>query len=264
MNAVAVIPARYGSTRFPGKPLARSTGKFLVQHVYERASDAARVDRVIVATDDRRVADAVTSFGGEVALTRSDHTTGTDRVAEVAGRLDLADDDVIINVQGDEPELAPAALNRLIERMEACPAGVRIGTLATRFDGRGPRDGPDSPLDPNRVKVVLDAAGCALYFSRSMIPYPRESGGRVDQPADWLLHIGVYAFRWDALRRIAAHGVGGDVDHHALARVESLEQLGWLVRGMRMAVCVVPEASVGIDTPEDYAAFVERMAARRG
>lgn len=254
MNAVAVIPARYASTRFPGKPLASQTGKFLVQHVCEQVLRSRRIDRVIVATDDQRIVDAVTSFGGEARMTDRNHPTGTDRVGEVAEMLKLQDDDLVLNVQGDEPEISPDCLDCLVERMIAVESDVRIGTLAARFDDHGPKEGVGSPLDPNCVKVVLDESGRALYFSRSPVPYPRETCGKIDKPSRWFLHLGVYAFRVDALRRVT----GGRLQPTDIEKSESLEQLRWLGAGYSIAVVEVKERTVGIDTPQDYAAFVER------
>ncbi len=254
MTTIAVIPARFASTRFPGKPLADETGKYLIQHVCERVDQCGRIDRVIVATDDERIVSAVKSFGGEARMTRSDHPSGTDRVGEVAEALGLTDDDLVLNVQGDEPELETKALEGLIERLEDDKARVRIATLAAPFDDDGPVEGPGSPLDPNCVKVVVDENGRALYFSRSSIPYSRGSSGAVDRPSRWLLHLGVYAFRADALRTIT----GGRLPVGRLEQAESLEQLRWLEHGMAIGVVIVHRSFVGIDTPEDYAAFVER------
>ena len=172
MTTIAVIPARYGSTRFPGKPLARDTGKYLIQHVYENVAACSRIDRTLVATDDKRIADAVVSFGGSVQMTAADHRSGTDRIGEVAASLSLDDDDLVLNVQGVEPEIDPTVLDRLIQQMTA-ESTCRIGTLAAPFDDAGPKTGPGSPTDPNCVKVVTDATGRALYFSRSPIPFPR-------------------------------------------------------------------------------------------
>lgn len=251
---MAVIPARYASIRFPGKPLASETGKYLIQHVYERVAECRRIDRVVVATDNDRIVRAVKSFGGEARLTRADHPSGTDRVGEVAEALTLGDNDLVLNVQGDEPEIAAAALDRLIDHADRCVPTCRITTLAAPFADDGPRKGAGSPLDPNCVKVVVDGKGRALYFSRSPIPYPRDSGGRVDRPSRWLLHLGVYAFRGDTLRTIT----GGGLARGALEETESLEQLRWLEHGLPIAVVVVEHRFVGIDTPEDYAAFVKR------
>jgi 3-deoxy-manno-octulosonate cytidylyltransferase (CMP-KDO synthetase) len=284
VTTIAVIPARFASTRFPGKPLAKETGKFMIQHVYERVAAASRIDRVIVATDDERIITAVKSFGGEARMTRSDHFSGTDRVAEVAEAVGLTDDDIVLNVQGDEPEIEPDSLDKLVERMNGCRAsspspqpsplkgeGVggaafehgtptcSIGTIAAPFDDAGPREGTGSPLDPNCVKVVVDGQGRAMYFSRSPIPFPRDTKGAVDKPSRWLLHMGVYAFCAGTLREIA----GGRLSPSKLEKAESLEQLRWLEAGYSIAVAVVEHRSVGIDTPEDYAAFVERCRQKK-
>lgn len=255
MITVAVIPARYASTRFPGKPLARQTGKYLIQHVHERVIACRKIDRVIVATDDERIVEAVRSFGGEAVRTRPDHVTGTHRVGEVADSLDLNDDDLVLNVQGDEPEIDSSVLDLLIDEMMSGSSPCRIGTLAAPFDDDGPKDGPGSPLDPHCVKVVVDTAGRALYFSRSPIPYPQQTDGVIDKPSRWLLHLGVYAFRADVLRAI----VGGGLTPSRLEQTESLEQLRWLEQGRSVAVVTVKHRFVGIDTPQDYAAFVKRV-----
>ena len=261
MTTTAVIPARYASTRFPGKALAKDTGKYLIQHVYERVAQARSIDRVIVATDDERIMTAVNSFSGEAQMTRSDHASGTDRVGEVASGLDLNDDDLVLNIQGDEPEISAEVLDRLIARMTTVGQGCRIGTLAAPFDDSGPREGHGSPLDPNCVKVVVDANDRAMYFSRSPIPYLRETDGAVDRPSRWLLHLGVYAFRADTLRTISA---AGGLGPGRLEEAESLEQLRWLEHGLPIAVVRVAHRFVGIDTPQDYAAFVTRVTTGGG
>lgn len=254
--AIAIIPARYGSTRFPGKPLARETGKFLIEHVVEAAAGASSLSRVIVSTDDDRIREAVVSFGGEVVMTRADHETGTSRVAEAAQKVGVRPDDIVLNVQGDEPELCPGVLDELVSAMEGS-AGVGIGTIACPFDADGPKSGVASPLDPNCVKVVLSDAGRALYFSRSLIPYPRGRGGEVDDPSKYLLHLGVYAFRGSALQELADLHVESRLDE-----VESLEQLRWLAAGREILVRRVGSKSHGVDTQEQYAAFVERHKQR--
>lgn len=263
MTTVAVIPARYASARFPGKPLANETGKYLIQHVYERASQAKRIDRVIVGTDDARIVSGVASFGGEVRLTRDDHPTGTARVAEVMDTLGLAPSDVVLNVQGDEPELDPKILDELVVSLEQAPHQDGIATLAAPFDDDGPASGPGSPLDPNCVKVVVGSDGRAMYFSRSLIPYPRDTQGVVDKPSRWLLHLGVYAFRVDTLRRISGLRSGSAAHRHfgGADAAESLEQLDWLERGLSIRVVRVAHAHAGVDTPDEYAAFVRRMNA---
>ncbi len=290
LTTIAVIPARYASTRFPGKPLAKETGKYLIQHVYESVGKCPKIDRVIVATDDERIIEAVRSFGGLARMTRADHTSGTDRVGEVVESLvresSLAPDDLVLNVQGDEPEISPGVLERLIDAMSietqehrnaetlgrgdlgsvksairdpqsAIWDACRIATLAAPFPDDGPREGPGSPLDPNCVKVAVDRNGRAMYFSRSPIPYPHLTGGRVDRPSRWLLHLGLYAFRAEGLRVITADG--GLAGRSSLAEMESLEQLRWLEHGLPIAVVGVDRAFVGIDTPEDYASFVKRV-----
>jgi 3-deoxy-manno-octulosonate cytidylyltransferase (CMP-KDO synthetase) len=247
MDVVAIIPARYGSTRFPGKPLANQTGKFLIQHVYEQVRAAERVARCIVATDDERIADAVRSFGGDVEMTRADHPSGTDRIAEVAARLPGGDDDIVLNVQGDEPEIDSEFLDRLVDRLASAPADCPIATLACPFPAEA------EPRDPDSVKVVTNCTGMALYFSRSLIPYPRDDGAPA---ADhWLLHLGVYAYRRRFLLTLAAWPPG------RLEQIEKLEQLRVLERGTPLAVEIVEQAGVGIDTPEDYARFVARCRA---
>lgn len=259
VTTIAVIPARYASTRFPGKPLASDTGKYLIQHVYDRVCESARIDRVIVATDDERIASAVKSFNGQVCITRTDHPSGTDRVAEVAATLNLTDQDIVLNVQGDEPEIAPVVLNDLIDLMEKQDDTCGIGTLAAPFDDDGPCIGPGSPMDPNCVKVVLDANNRALYFSRNPIPYPRDTGGAVDKPSRWLLHLGVYAFRASMLKKITT---GEFQQPSFLEQAESLEQLRWMEHGLPIAVLRVQHRFVGVDTPEDYAAFVKRTLSK--
>lgn len=247
MHAVAVIPARYASVRLPGKPLLRETGKFLIQHVCEQAARASSIREVIVATDDSRIAEAVASFGGRAVMTRADHASGTDRVAEVAAGLDA---DLILNVQGDEPEIEPANLDRLVARMQRQPE-LGIGTLACPFAADA------SPADPNAVKVVVDRRGRAMYFSRSLIPFPRDAGGKVGDPRGWLLHVGVYIYRRSMLLELTR------LSRTRLEETEKLEQLRFLEHGHAIGVEQVEKAAIGIDTPEDYAAFVRRRIAAR-
>ncbi len=246
MSTIAVIPARFGAVRLPGKPLLRETGKYLVEHVYERAVRSTLLERVIVATDDQRIADAVRSFGGEVVMTRADHPSGTDRVAEVAARTDAK---LVLNIQGDEPELATASIDQLVAAMQADPESV-MGTLACPFDTLAEHAGaPVDPDQPSAVKVVTDLAGRALYFSRSLIPFPRDGTGAARGPC---LHLGVYAYRRDFLLKLAK------LPPTPLEQTEKLEQLRVLEHGYNIKVVMVEEASVGIDTPADYAAFVAR------
>ena len=241
MKTAVVIPARYASTRLPGKPLLRETGKYLVQHVYERALQSRRATEVLVATDDPRIAAAVASFGGRAEMTRRDHPSGSDRVAEVARRLDA---DVIINLQGDEPLADPAALDLLPSLLERDP-DADLATLAVPLASAG------QWRNPNCVKVVCDAAGRALYFSRSPIPFVRD--GRPDfaaRPPRFLQHLGLYAYRRDFLLRLAA------LPPQPLEQLEKLEQLRVLALGHAIKVGVVEHAGRGVDTYDDYRRFV--------
>jgi 3-deoxy-manno-octulosonate cytidylyltransferase (CMP-KDO synthetase) len=242
MKTAIVIPARYASSRLPGKPLLRSTGKYLVQHVYERACQARRADLVVVATDDPRIEAAVKGFGGRVALTRRDHPSGTDRVAEVARRLDA---EVIVNLQGDEPLVDPADLDLLPDLLHRDGA-ADMATLAVPITSR------EQWLDPNCVKVACDAAGRALYFSRSPIPFVRDGQPNLHaQPPCFLQHLGVYAYRRPFLLHLAA------CPPAALEQLERLEQLRVLALGKSIQVGVVRHASAGVDTLADYEQFVK-------
>jgi 3-deoxy-manno-octulosonate cytidylyltransferase (CMP-KDO synthetase) len=244
MRSAIVIPARYHSTRLPAKPLLKTTGKFLIQHVYERACQARLSRIVIVATDDSRIASAVENFGGNVVITRGDHGSGTDRVAEVAEDLDV---DVIVNVQGDEPEIEPALLDLLPELLQR-DSGAEVATLAT------PIQDLEQWQNPNCVKVVCTGDGRALYFSRSPVPFVRD--GRPDftaRPAQFLQHLGLYAYRREFLRRLAASPPS------PLERLEKLEQLRVLGLGCGLRVGIVPHAGAGVDTLADYEAFVRRF-----
>lgn len=233
-SVIAVIPARWASTRFPGKPLALLRGKPLVQHVWERACRAGSVDRVIVATDDMRIARAAFDFGSEVALTSPRHPTGTDRLAEVAAKLPGAR--IILNVQGDEPDIAPATIDRLARELIGNP---RLG-MATAAN---PVSDPDDLRNPNVVKVVTDRAGRALYFSRSAIPFDRDGTGGIR----YLRHQGIYAYR----RRVLLDFVRWKPT--PLEKAEKLEQLRALENGVAIGVITVKRASVGVDAPEDLA-----------
>jgi 3-deoxy-manno-octulosonate cytidylyltransferase (CMP-KDO synthetase) len=242
LKAIAVIPARFASTRFPGKPLAAETGKPLIQHVVEQVARCRRLAAVIVATDDQRIAGAVRAFGGQVVMTRPDHASGTDRVAEVAA---AADAEIVINVQGDEPELDPALVETLIELTAA--EGVQMATLAAPLRDAG------ELVSPNVVKVVCDQEGNALYFSRCPIPFRRDAGGGpAGGPPVHLKHVGVYGFRRAFLAEMTGWPEG------RLERIERLEQLRVLERGRKIRVGIVAYESRGVDSPEDYAAFVAR------
>jgi 3-deoxy-manno-octulosonate cytidylyltransferase (CMP-KDO synthetase) len=236
-----VIPARYASSRLPGKPLLRQTGKYLIQHVYERACQARRADTVLVATDDSRIVSAVRRFGGEVVLTRRDHPSGSDRVAEVATQLNA---DVIVNLQGDEPLVDPDALDLLIDRLRNDPH-ADMATLAS------PIHCEEQYQSPHCVKVVCDDAGRALYFSRSPVPCVRDGKPDFDaRPARFLQHIGLYAYRRRFLLELAA------VPPAPLEQLEKLEQLRALALGCRMPVALVEQPTLGVDTYDDYQRFV--------
>jgi 3-deoxy-manno-octulosonate cytidylyltransferase (CMP-KDO synthetase) len=245
MEIVAVIPARFASTRLPGKPLLSDTGRPLIQHVVEAARRSGRLDRIIVATDDTRIAEAVAAFGGEAMMTRADHPTGTDRVAEVAASIETAR--IIVNLQGDEPEITGAALDQVVALLDDDPDAM-MATLATPI-----RD-PAVHRDPACVKAVFNRQGRALYFSRSPIPCHRDGLPDPTESARLLgyLHLGLYAYRRDFLLRI------GSLPPSPLEAAEKLEQLRVLEAGHAIAIGVVDEPSIGIDTPEDYRRFVER------
>jgi 3-deoxy-manno-octulosonate cytidylyltransferase (CMP-KDO synthetase) len=241
-RVLAVIPARFASSRFEGKVLAKLAGKPLVQHVYERTSGCAAVDRTVVATDDSRVADAVAAFGGEVEMTSPEHRNGTERVAEVASRGDAP---VILNVQGDEPLINPDSLLSCVNRLVGDET-VEVSTLATPI-----RD-PAMFERPHVVKVVMDGGGRALYFSRSPIPHVRGAAG----PGRFK-HVGVYCYRREYLLSLVTMEPG------PLETSECLEQLRVLENGGRIGVAVTPHDTVGVDVPEDLAR-AERMLASAG
>lgn len=231
MNVVCIIPARYASTRLPGKPLLDIAGKPMIQHVVERVRQAHRPSRVIVATDDARIFAAVQTFGGEARMTSAGHLTGTDRLAEVAAALPEAD--LILNVQGDEPLIPPQAIDALAAAFDEEP-DLQMATLMTPM--------AEAEYDnPAAVKVVVSLDGHALYFSRSLIPFPRNRG------SEWCCykHIGVYAYRRDFLLRFAA------LPPSPLETAESLEQLRALEYGYRIRVISTPFRSIGVDTQED-------------
>ena len=239
MNVIAVIPARFASTRFPGKPLAEILGKTMIQRVYERTAQASCVSRVLVATDDERIAAVVRSFGGEVCMTRPDHPTGTDRLAEVAQQLDA---DIIVNVQGDEPLIDPRMIEQAVTPLLKNP-DLAMGTLKT------PIVQPDEFQNPNVVKVVCDQRGHALYFSRAPIPYPRDFENSPDCTQQAGLsqykHIGLYVYRRDFLLTFT------QLSPTPLEQLEKLEQLRALEHGYSIFVATTEFLSQGVDTPED-------------
>lgn len=226
---MGAIPARYGSTRLPGKPLLPIAGRPMIEHVYTRVARARGLDRVVVLTDDERIARAVEAFGGEWEMTPADCASGTDRIAWAARRWSAA---AIINIQGDEPLIDPEEISRIAEHLAANPEDPVV-TLATPA-------APEEMANPNAVKVVLARDGSALYFSRSPIPYPRGEGGAVP-----LKHVGIYGYQRDALLRLAG------LPPTPLERGESLEQLRALENGIPIRVLIVDRASIGVDTAED-------------
>jgi 3-deoxy-manno-octulosonate cytidylyltransferase (CMP-KDO synthetase) len=245
LAAVVLIPARFGSTRFPAKVVADRTGRPLVQHVVDRARLCKRISRIMVATDDDRIATALRPFETEVVLTSAGHQSGTDRIAEVAATLSA---DIVINVQGDEPEIEPELIDALVDRLEKNPQ-LEMATAATPF----PR-GAD-PTDPNLVKVVMTTTGRAIYFSRSVIPFNRDADGPV--PA-YHLHLGIYAYRRSFLLRFAGW------PQTPLETTEKLEQLRAIERGVAIDVLKVDRPTHGIDTAQQYEAFVERYRKKVG
>jgi 3-deoxy-manno-octulosonate cytidylyltransferase (CMP-KDO synthetase) len=232
-KVVVVIPARYGSTRLPGKPLVLLAGKPMIQRVYERAKLAKQANQVIVATDDERIVKAVEAFGGEARMTRTDHRTGTERVAEVAAHVE---GDIFVNVQGDEPLLDPAAVDTAVSSLLEEPT-ASISTVAT------PIKTPGDIMDPNVVKTVLDFDGNALYFSRAPIPWVRDTASKT--LVRHLKHLGLYVFQREALLEYATLPQG------ELERIEQLEQLRWMENGWKIRVAEVEHDAVSVDVPED-------------
>jgi 3-deoxy-manno-octulosonate cytidylyltransferase (CMP-KDO synthetase) len=230
---VIVIPARYGSTRLPGKPLLSLKGKPMIQRVFERAKQAKAAGRVIVATDDQRIVKAVEGFGGEARMTRTDHRTGTERIAEVAAHTE---GDVFVNVQGDEPLLDPVAVDTAVNSLLEEPAAA-IATVAVMI--RTPGD----IMDPNVVKTVVDFEDNAIYFSRAPIPWVRDNAAKTH--ARHLKHLGLYAFQRAALLEYPTLPQG------ELERIEQLEQLRWMENGWKIRVTEVEHDAVSVDVPED-------------
>ena len=235
MKFIGIIPARYASTRFPGKPLAVLGGKTVIQRVYEQASSV--LEEAYVATDDERIFDAVEAFGGRAVMTRADHKSGTDRIEEAAEKIGT-DADVIINIQGDEPFIQKSQIETLMQLFEV--PETQIGTLGKRFET------VDAALNPNSPKIVTDLQGFALYFSRSIIPFVRGQEQTVWlEKYPFLKHLGLYAYRREVLREVTK------LPQSPLEIAESLEQLRWLENGYRIRVGITDVETVGIDTPED-------------
>lgn len=235
MKFIGIIPARYASTRFPGKPLALLGGKPVIQHVYEKV--AAVLEAAYVATDDERIYDVVKSFGGQVVMTRTDHKSGTDRIEEAIEKIE-GEWDVVVNVQGDEPFVAKSQLDTICHCFD--DPTTQIATLGKPFESM------EAVQNPNSPKIVVDNMGFAMYFSRSVIPYVRgkeKSSWLTHYP--FLKHLGIYAYRKDVLRQVT------QLPQSSLEIAESLEQLRWLQNGFKIKVGTTDVETVGIDTPQD-------------
>lgn len=234
MKVIGIIPARYASTRFPGKPLVDLKGKTMIQRVYEGASNCSSLDAVVVATDDQRIYDAVKAFGGNVEMTAESHPSGTDRCGEVAEKYDA---DVVVNIQGDEPLVNPGQIDTLCTAFQ--DASVTIATLGHIHVS------PNDLADINRVKVVCDHAGNALYFSRSAIPSTGRASEKVLAEYPFMRHIGLYAYRKETLKELV------QLKPCALEQMEALEQLRWMYYGYEIRVIPTDIETPNIDTPED-------------
>ena len=240
---IGMIPARLGATRFPEKVLANATGKPLIQHVYENAKRASRLQELVIATDHDRVADACKKFGAPVLMTDAAHPNGTSRLAQAAKAMNLADHDIIVNVQGDEPDMEPAVINACVDALTQSTA--EVATVGS------PWNPADDPANPAIVKVVTSTKNLALYFSRSRIPYPRDASLQ-NTTTGLLRHVGLYAYRNHFLQQYTT------LAPTQLEKAESLEQLRVLEHGYRIAVAIIESKGTGIDTPEQYEAFVKR------
>ncbi len=249
MQAIAIIPARYASERLPGKPVLEEardvTGKYIIQHVYERACRAETIREVVVATDDVRIAKVVEGFGGRVQMTSPEHRSGTDRIAEVAAGMECA---VVVNVQGDEPEISPRQIDVVAGLLQEDEDAV-MGTLAHEIPDR------ETCADPGAVKVVVDANGYALYFSRAAIPFVRGDAEKWfrENPRTVLKHLGIYSYRRDFLLRFA------EMEPSALETAEKLEQLRALEAGYRIKVARTDSPGLGIDTPADLRRWLDKF-----
>lgn len=247
MKFIGIIPARFASTRFPGKPLAMLGGRTVIQRVYEQAT--AILDEAYVATDDERIYQAVEQFGGRAVMTRTDHKSGTDRIEEAAEKIGTQAD-VIINIQGDEPFIQQSQIETLMHLFDE--PTTQIGTLGKRFETI------EAALNPNSPKIVTDKRGFALYFSRSIIPYIRgKEQGEWLQHFPFLKHLGLYAYRREVLREVTL------LPQSPLEIAESLEQLRWLENGYRIRVGLTDVETVGIDTPEDLQRAEAFLASRK-
>lgn len=246
MKVIAIIPARYESIRFPGKPLAKLGTKYIIQHVYERVQSSSLFTEIVVGTDDQRIFEAVESFGGKVVLTSKKHESGTDRVAEVCKKLPGCNDaDVVLNVQGDEPFISREPLKKLIAAFD--DPVVRVASLMHRMK--------KNYDDPNSVKVVCDTEGFSLYFSRSLIPF--EQNNKLDQKPEYFRHIGIYAFKLEMLFRFI------EMPHGKLEQIEKLEQLRLLENGIRIKMIETDYEGIGIDTQEDLEKAEKMIAIKK-
>ena len=247
MKFIGIIPARYASTRFPGKPLAMLGGRTVIQRVYEQAT--AILYEAYVATDDERIFQAVEQFGGRAIMTRADHKSGTDRIEEAAEKIGTQAD-VIINIQGDEPFIQKSQIETLMHLFDE--PSTQIGTLGKRFESI------EAAMNPNSPKIVTDKRGFALYFSRSIIPYVRgKERSEWLQHFPYLKHLGLYAYRREVLQEVT------QLPQSPLEIAESLEQLRWLENGYRIRVGLTDVETVGIDTPEDLQRAEVFLASRK-
>lgn len=243
ISIIIVIPARYASVRLPAKPLLRETGQYLIEHVYRGAQKSKLATSVIVATDDQRIFQAVREFGGKVEMTSDQHQSGTDRMAEVASHIS---GNIFVNVQGDEPEITGEAIDQAIQLMLNNPQAM-VGTLVYPLEAT-------LANNPNIVKVVCDKRGYAMYFSRAMIPFVRDTN---KTSIGYLGHIGIYAYRREFLLKYP------NLPASQLEKIEKLEQLRVLENGYPIVTTITNYRSRGIDTPEDYSAFVARFRANK-
>lgn len=240
MKVLGIIPSRFGSKRFPGKPLIDLKGKTMIERVYMGAKKSKMLDHLIVATDDMRIYNEVNRFGGEVVMTSKNHDSGTERCAEVIEKYN--DYDLVINIQGDEPMINHVQIDQLIGLF--LDKSIELGTLAIPFKNK------HEVMDANRVKVVMDKNNCAIYFSRSIIPYAESESFQLK---NYIKHIGIYAYRRSFLESLK------DLKSSFLENAESLEQLKWIYNGFKIHVCMTNIQTPNIDTPEDIKAVIDRL-----
>lgn len=243
MRSIGIIPARYNSSRFPGKPLADIKGKTMIQRVYEQALNAKTLSNVIVATDDERILKEVSRFGGSAIMTNEDHQSGTDRVFECYKKFE-SEADVIINIQGDEPYISPSQIDFLVGSFD--DSSIQIATLAKQIEDT------ETLFSPNKVKVIMDKNSDAIYFSRQVIPYLKGfSKDLWPKERSYFKHIGMYAYRTNILKNLV------ELDQTSLELSESLEQLRWIENGYKIRVLKTEEEAFAIDTPEDLIKLID-------